>query len=72
MKLKYVGPFDEVEVPSLGLTCKRLDVVEVKGEPARSLREQSDWEWLKPAPAEGGDESEGEGSEPEVETSGEG
>jgi hypothetical protein len=49
MKLKYVGPFDEVEVPSLGLVVKRLGTVEIVGEPAQNLREQGDWEWVKPA-----------------------
>lgn len=49
MKLKYIGPFDEVEIPSLGLTCKRLGTVEIVGEPAQNLREQGDWEWVKPA-----------------------
>ena len=29
VKVRYVGPFDEVEVPSAGFACKRGEVVEV-------------------------------------------
>lgn len=31
-KVKYVGPFDEVEIPDLGLVVKRGDTVDVPSE----------------------------------------
>lgn len=34
MKLTYTGPYDEVEIPSLGLTCKRGESIDVSPEVA--------------------------------------
>lgn len=44
---QYIGPFDEVEIPSLGLTVKRGGSIEVESEVAASLDEQPDV-WAKP------------------------
>ena len=40
--VKYTGPFDEVEVA--GFTVKRLGVIEVPADLAKSLKGQEDWE----------------------------
>lgn len=40
MQIHYVGPFDEVEIPSAGLTVKRGESIEVDGELADSLLAQ--------------------------------
>ena len=40
--IKYVGPFDEVEVA--GFTVKRLGVIEVPADLAKSVKDQEDWE----------------------------
>jgi hypothetical protein len=44
-KVKYVGPYDEVEVPSLGLRVKNGETVEV--EDASGLVGQEIWEEVK-------------------------
>lgn len=43
MKVVYVGPFDEVEVPAAGLIAARGQQVEVTEEIGRSLIEQDIW-----------------------------
>ena len=43
-QIKYVGPFDEVEVPVLGITAKQGVPVEIDTAPAQVLAEQADWE----------------------------
>lgn len=44
-KLRYVGPFDAVDVPALRKTVKRNHQIEVEDKAvAASLLEQSDWE----------------------------
>lgn len=51
-KIKYVGPFDAVEVPALGRDVKRGEPIEVEdAEIAKSLLEQKDnWQRVsKPA-----------------------
>lgn len=47
MKVVYVGPFDEVEVPAAEIIAKRNHQVEVTEEIGRSLIEQDIW---RPAP----------------------
>lgn len=42
MKVKYVGPFDEVEIPSLGVVVKNGDEIEVEAGIANGLLEQSE------------------------------
>lgn len=54
MKVKYVGPIDEVEVTATGAVVKRGGTVEVPDDIGESLLEQADWE--KPgAKTTGGD-----------------
>lgn len=45
MKVKYVGPYDEVDIAAAGLSCKQGETVEVDDELGESLLEQEDnWE----------------------------
>lgn len=48
MKYRYDGPFDEVEVPQLGVTVKRGHQVEATGKVAESLEGQTDWTKVAP------------------------
>lgn len=48
MKFRYAGPFDEVEVPELGVTVKRGHQVEATGAAAESLNAQADWQKVAP------------------------
>lgn len=41
-RLKYVGPHDEVEIPSLGLTVKQGEFIEVEQEHLDGFVEQKD------------------------------
>jgi hypothetical protein len=44
---KYVGPFDEVEIPALGLTVQRNHQVQVDDvDVADSLDAQDDWQHI--------------------------
>lgn len=47
-KYRYDGPFDEVDVPQLGVSVKRGHQVEATGDVARSLEEQADWTKVAP------------------------
>lgn len=50
MKVTYVGPFEEVEVPSLGVVAVRGVPVEVPDAAAKELLTQRDnWTPAKPA-----------------------
>lgn len=51
MKIVYVGPLGEVEVPSLGMVARYNEPVEVPGDAAKALCEQDCW---RPAPARSG------------------
>lgn len=42
-QVKYVGPYDEVEVPAAGIRVKRGETVEVESDIAKSLTAQSVW-----------------------------
>jgi hypothetical protein len=44
MHVTYTGPFDEVEIPVLGITAQRGKAIEVDSEVGQSLCEQTDWE----------------------------
>lgn len=49
MKLKYVGPFEAVDVPALGLVdVKRGSTVEATGDVAKSLLAQDAWQRVAP------------------------
>lgn len=51
MKFRYDGPFDEVEVPELGVNVQRGHQVEASGAAATSLDAQADWTRVdKPKP----------------------
>ena len=43
MKITYMGPHDEVEIPSLDLVCKRGSSVEVEDELALEMIKQDAW-----------------------------
>jgi hypothetical protein len=56
MRIKYVGPHDEVEVPALNLVVANGQVVEVKTADAESLLEQpSNWQRVEPKAAKEAD-----------------
>ena len=44
MKIRYLGPFDAVEIPTLGVTCEKGQEIEVDDEVGKNLGEQSSWE----------------------------
>lgn len=44
--VKYVGPYDEVDIPDARLQCKRNQTIEVSSQLASSLLEQTD-NWTK-------------------------
>lgn len=49
MKFKYVGPFDAVDVPELGLVgVQRGHQVEAAGAVAESLSKQDSWQRVAP------------------------
>jgi hypothetical protein len=51
MKFRYDGPFDEVEVPELGVLVQRGRQVEASGPLAESFDAQTDWTRVdKPKP----------------------
>lgn len=51
--VRYIGPFDEVEVPAIGQVVKRLKPIEVDGDLAKAMLDQPDnWERPKPSKTE--------------------
>ena len=52
-EFKYVGPFDEVSVPVLGVSVKRGDKVTADGDVAKSFAEQADWQAVTTKKQEG-------------------
>lgn len=44
MQVMYTGPFDEIEVPTLGLVAKSGEPVDVTPEDGERLLEQDCWE----------------------------
>lgn len=44
MRLKYVGPFEGVEIPALGVTVAQGEELEVTGDVAQELLKRDDWE----------------------------
>jgi hypothetical protein len=44
VKVKYVGPHDEVEVPLANVTCKRGDSVDVPDDVGLELIKQDSWD----------------------------
>lgn len=55
MQLKYVGPHDEVEVPSLGLVVKQGEKVEVPDEAAGGFTSQDTWRTVAAEPSKEAD-----------------
>lgn len=49
MFLKYIGPYEEVEVPDAGLTVRKNQTIEVSGDLAEGLVCQVD-NWKKTTP----------------------
>lgn len=47
-KYRYDGPFDEVDVPALGVSVKRGQQVDAAGAVAKSLDAQADWSKVAP------------------------
>lgn len=43
MQVTYVGPHDEVEIPSLDLVCKRNESIEVDDDIGHELVQQDAW-----------------------------
>lgn len=52
VEVQYVGPFDEVTVPSIGATVARGGVLKVSAEMAAGLLEQPD-NWVAAKAAKG-------------------
>lgn len=49
-KFKYVGPYDEVEIPAIGAVVQRNHQVEIHDpEVSKGLDGQADWEPVKAA-----------------------
>jgi hypothetical protein len=44
MRVTYVGPFDGVEIPSLGIAVKRNETVDVPDDVGHDLVAQTDWQ----------------------------
>jgi hypothetical protein len=44
VKVRYIGPFDEVEIREFGIVVKRNHQVEVPDAIGEKLTEQADWE----------------------------
>lgn len=47
-KYRYDGPFDEVDVPHLGVSVKRGHQVDATGDVAKSLEQQAGWTKVAP------------------------
>lgn len=54
MRIEYCGPYHAVEVPSLGVTCKRGETIDVPDKTAQLMIKQDVWKSAAPvaAPAE--------------------
>lgn len=48
-EFKYVGPYEEVDVPALGAVVKQGETVDVSDEEAAGLEGQSTWQRVKAA-----------------------
>jgi hypothetical protein len=44
MRLKYLGPFDAVEIPELGLTVERDEIIDVDDAIGKRLALSADWQ----------------------------
>jgi hypothetical protein len=44
MRVKYVGPYDAVEVPELGLTIEQGEIVEVDDAIGKRMAASPDWQ----------------------------
>lgn len=44
MRVTYVGPHDEVEIPSLDIAVRRNESIDVPNDVGHNLVSQSDWE----------------------------
>lgn len=54
MKITYVGPHDEVEIPALDYkTCKRGETIDVPDKEAEAMVKQEVWEAAKGLPSIG-------------------
>ncbi|BEP14813.1 hypothetical protein acdb102_31240 [Acidothermaceae bacterium B102] len=42
--VRYSGPHDEVDLPTLGVTCKRGEAVDVPDESVSALTDQPCWD----------------------------
>lgn len=51
MRLSYVGPYEEVDVPDLGISTKRAAPFDATDEQVKALKDQSDvWHVLDDLP----------------------
>lgn len=55
MKLRYVGEFEAVDIPALGVTVPRGDELEVTGDVAAELLKRDDWVRVDKPKAKEGD-----------------
>lgn len=51
MRVKYVGPYDAVEVPELGVAVRRGEPFDLRDGDAKLLLQQDTWEEVAPAKA---------------------
>lgn len=51
-KIRYIGPFDAVVLPTLGIETRPGEVIDVDDESFANLVEQHDWEAAKAAKAD--------------------
>lgn len=58
MKIKYIGPHDEVEIPTLDAVCKQGDSIDVDDKIALGMIEQE--VWVSAAPRVSSKKSEGD------------
>lgn len=56
MRIEYVGPHDAVEIPSVGVACRRGETVDVPDEVALNLTKQAGWKSAPSAAVAASDE----------------
>lgn len=64
-QVRYVGPFDSILLPTLGIETVPGGVVDVDDLSFASLVEQHDWEAVKPTKAPKGEAADAENGAPQ-------
>lgn len=44
MRLKYVGPYDAVDIPELGITVENGEIIEVDDAIGKRMAASTDWQ----------------------------